>query len=202
MYLPLKRKLGDLVAKLHTAGLRLSFARLGGGTTLCPPLKVWGEDRISVGERCYFGPNCWLMVLRSQGGDESARIEIGSRVSVSGDCTITACREVVLEDSVLMGRFIHISDHSHEIGGDGVPIKDQGIRSIRPVRIREGAWIGQGAVICPGVTVGRGAVVGANSVVRCDVPDRCVVAGAPARIVRRLDGAAPDSAGFPNDSPT
>ncbi len=189
MYLNLRRKLAATAAKLHTAGLRRSFAELGAGATVCPPLQVWGEERISIGARSYFGPNCWIMVLRSQGGDDSARIEIGSGVSVSGDCTITACREVVLEDAVLMGRFVHISDHSHEFGRDGIPIKDQGVGSIKPVRIGTGAWIGQGAVICPGVTIGRGAVVGANSVVRHDVPARCVAVGAPARIVRRLDGA-------------
>jgi acetyltransferase-like isoleucine patch superfamily enzyme len=56
---------------------------------------------------------------------------------------------------------------------------------IRPVRI--GAWadIGVNAVILPGVTVGKGAIVGAGAVVTGDVEPFSIVAGVPARLVRR-----------------
>jgi acetyltransferase-like isoleucine patch superfamily enzyme len=54
-----------------------------------------------------------------------------------------------------------------------------------PVHIGRGAWIGFGASILPGVTVGEGAIVGARAVVVDDVPARAVVAGNPARVVRR-----------------
>jgi acetyltransferase-like isoleucine patch superfamily enzyme len=56
-----------------------------------------------------------------------------------------------------------------------------------PVRIDDDAWLGTGAIIMPGVTVGRGAVVGAGAVVLSDVDPYTVVAGVPARLVRRLD---------------
>jgi acetyltransferase-like isoleucine patch superfamily enzyme len=103
---------------------------------------------------------------------------------MAGFCTITATSSVVIEGGVLIARYVYISDHSHRHDGSTLPIKNQGLTKVAPVRIREGAWLGQGAVICPGVTVGRNAVVGANAVVREDVPDHCVAAGVPARIVR------------------
>jgi acetyltransferase-like isoleucine patch superfamily enzyme len=56
-----------------------------------------------------------------------------------------------------------------------------------PVLIKRGAWLGQNVVVCPGVTIGRGAVVGANSVVNQDLPDHCVAAGAPARVLKLID---------------
>lgn len=58
--------------------------------------------------------------------------------------------------------------------------------AIKPVRIGAKAWIGFGASILKGVSVGEGAVVGANSVVTRDVPAYSVVAGNPARVVRRF----------------
>lgn len=58
-------------------------------------------------------------------------------------------------------------------------------RRARKVTIGHDVWIGHGAVIMPGVTVGNGAVVGANAVVTCDVPSYTIVAGAPAKILRR-----------------
>ena len=57
----------------------------------------------------------------------------------------------------------------------------------RPVRIGRNVWIGFDACVLPGVTIGEGAVVGARSVVVEDVPPYTVVAGNPARVIRRLD---------------
>ncbi len=59
----------------------------------------------------------------------------------------------------------------------------------RPVRIGRNVWIGHEAVVLPGVTIGEGSVVGARSVVAGDVPAFCIVAGNPARLVRRLPRA-------------
>jgi acetyltransferase-like isoleucine patch superfamily enzyme len=56
----------------------------------------------------------------------------------------------------------------------------------RPVRIARNVWIGFDACVLPGVNIGEGAIVGARSVVTDNVPPRCIVAGNPARIVRRL----------------
>jgi maltose O-acetyltransferase len=57
-----------------------------------------------------------------------------------------------------------------------------------PVAIGADAWIGGAAVILPGVSIGDRCVVAAGAIVTKDVPDDVVVAGNPARIVRRLDG--------------
>lgn len=89
-----------------------------------------------------------------------------------------------------MARYVYISDHSHAHASVKEAIKDQGIAKVSPVRICEGAWLGQSVVVCPGVTIGRNAVVGANSVVKHDVPDFCVAAGAPAKVIRRVDHGA------------
>jgi acetyltransferase-like isoleucine patch superfamily enzyme len=68
------------------------------------------------------------------------------------------------------------------------------------VRIGAGSWIGHGAMILPGTSIGRNVVVGAGSVVRGKIEDHCVVAGAPARVVRRLEpGRGWVSASNPDD---
>ena len=54
-----------------------------------------------------------------------------------------------------------------------------------PVRIGTGIWLGTHVVILPGTVLGRNVVVGAGAVVRGIFPDHCVIAGVPARIVRR-----------------
>lgn len=116
-------------------------------------------------------------------------IRIGDRVSISGYCTITAISSVIVEESVLMARYVYISDHSHSVRDPDRPILAQGVTPPEPVLIKSGAWLGQSVVVCPGVTIGRNAVIGANSVVRHDVPDYCVAAGVPARLIRKTDGS-------------
>lgn len=54
----------------------------------------------------------------------------------------------------------------------------------KPVIILENVWIGEYARICKGVTIGRNSIVAANAVVTKNVPDNCIVAGNPARIVK------------------
>ncbi len=56
--------------------------------------------------------------------------------------------------------------------------------SVRPIRIGENCFIGGGSIILPGVTVGDGSIVGAGAVVFDDVPERCAVAGNPAKVIR------------------
>ncbi|MEW5723853.1 MAG: acyltransferase [Thermodesulfobacteriota bacterium] len=60
-----------------------------------------------------------------------------------------------------------------------------------PVILEENVWIGDGAVVCKGVTIGRNSVIGAGAVVTTDVPESCVAAGNPARVVKRLDPGRP-----------
>lgn len=57
----------------------------------------------------------------------------------------------------------------------------------KPITIGKDCWIGGAVVICPGVTIGDGSTVGAGSVVTKDVESRCLVAGNPAKLIRRID---------------
>ena len=59
-----------------------------------------------------------------------------------------------------------------------------GYCNAKPVRIGNHVWIGENSMVLKGVAIGDGAVVAASSVVTRDVPPRCLVAGAPAKVVR------------------
>ena len=54
----------------------------------------------------------------------------------------------------------------------------------KPVVIGDECWFGANVTVCPGVTIGNGCVIGAGSVVTKDVPDNCLAAGVPARVIR------------------
>ncbi|MGY1631530.1 acyltransferase [Geodermatophilus sp. SYSU D01186] len=175
-----------LLAHARTRLIRRSFAAFGEHSVAYGPLRLSGPANMAIGSRVFLGPGCWLEAAPETDRPGEVVLQLGDRVSVSGLTTVSAVRSVVIEDSVLIARGVYISDHSHGIHGD-LPIRDQGITGVAPVRVERGAWLGQNAVVLPGVVIGRGAVVGANSVVSRDVPPRTVAVGAPARIVRSLD---------------
>ena len=56
----------------------------------------------------------------------------------------------------------------------------------KSVKICDKVWLGARVTICPGVTIGEGAIVGAGAVVTKDVPPRTVVAGVPAKVIKRI----------------
>lgn len=81
-----------------------------------------------------------------------------------------------------------LTDQNHGYANPDIPIGRQ-LPVNKAVSIGAGTWLGAGAIVLPGARIGRNVVIAAGSVVRGDVPDRCVVAGVPAKIVREHTGA-------------
>lgn len=108
-------------------------------------------------------------------------ITVGKNVFINAGCQFQDHGGIVLEDGVLIGHNTVIATLNHD--------QDFRRRSSlipKPVRICRDVWIGAGCVICPGVTVGEHSIVAAGAVVTKDVPPDVVVAGVPARVIKRL----------------
>jgi UDP-3-O-[3-hydroxymyristoyl] glucosamine N-acyltransferase len=171
--------------KLFSILIGGSFSRFGKKSIIMCPLRIYGEERMQIGDRVFIGSNSWLQTV-PDGENRSVAISIGNGTSIAGSCHISALRSVVIEDNVLMGRNIQISDHMHKYADVNTPVLSQGLDKIAPVVIRSGAWVGENVVICPGVTIGKNSVIGANSVVNIDIPNFHVAAGSPAQIIKRI----------------
>lgn len=93
--------------------------------------------------------------------------------------TIMCAKEVTIGNGVRIGRNVSIRDWN----GPHV-IVNSSYKNHAPVHIEDHVWLCTGCSIMPGVTVGKGSVVATNAVVTKDVPPNCLVAGAPARIIK------------------
>jgi carbonic anhydrase/acetyltransferase-like protein (isoleucine patch superfamily) len=83
---------------------------------------------------------------------------------------------------------VYITDQNHGYADPDTPIGRQ-MPVNTPVVIGPGTWLGTGTIVLPGARIGRNVVVAAGSVVRGEVPDYCVVAGVPAKVVRSMTEA-------------
>jgi len=112
--------------------------------------------------------------------------KIGRRVKVSSHTFI--CEGVEIEDHVFVGHSVtFINDpYPRAVTATG-ELQTGADWSVVPTIVRRGASIGSGSTILCGVEIGEHAIVGAGSVVTRNVPARTIVAGNPARVLRRLD---------------
>ena len=115
--------------------------------------------------------------------DYGGNIRLGARCFVNFNCVVLDCADVEIGDRVQIAPAVQIYTATHPLDAAE---RAGGRESARPVRVGDDAWIGGGAILLPGVTVGEGAVVAAGAVVARDVPPATLVAGSPARVVRRL----------------
>jgi acetyltransferase-like isoleucine patch superfamily enzyme len=90
---------------------------------------------------------------------------------------------------VFTGPYVYITDQNHGYTDPDVPVGRQWPVN-EPVVIGSGCWLGAGAIILPGARLGRNVVVAGGAVVRGEFPDHSVIAGVPAKVVRRYDPAS------------
>lgn len=113
-------------------------------------------------------------------------VRIGSRCKISSHTFV--CEGVDIEDEVFIGHGVMFTNDLYpRATTDGGGLQTEADWSVRPTRIRRRASIGSGAVLLCGVTVGESAIVGAGAVVTKDVPPFTIVAGNPARILRKIE---------------
>ena len=137
--------------------------------------------------------HCFVNLYGCSIGDETrvgAFVEIQKNAVIGARCKVSShtfiCEGVTIEDEVFVGHgVVFINDKDPRATAAGGAPQTEADWQVVPTRVCRGASLGSGAVILAGVTVGAGALVGAGAVVTKDVEPGTVVAGCPARFLRR-----------------
>lgn len=185
-----------LFNKLYFLCIRSKFKQCG-GLYLERPFKIAGYENISIGVNFKAGPGLKLEAINSyKGFTFTPSVVIGDNVIINDYVHIACVNKIVIGNNVLMASKIFISDHNHGYYDDlhkaeqEDPNKPPVLRKLTRdsyVVIEDDVWIGEFVSILPGVNIGRGAILGCNSVVSRDVPAYTIVAGVPAKPVKRYD---------------
>ncbi len=159
--------------------LRLRLA----GVSMSSAVTCEGRLPVVHGDgRCHLG----RVALRAAttpvelGATDGGTLRIGDRVFINQGATIVASLQITIGPDCRIGDYVAVYDTDHH------PVEQHAEVRRAAVTIGRNVWLSRGAIVLPGVTIGDHAVVAAGSIVTSDVAARTLVAGNPARELRRL----------------
>jgi len=162
------------------------FSNVGKRCTIHKPILFSNINHVSIGNRVSIREGARIEVVCPV---SDVVILVGNNVNIEQNVHIVGMRSICIEDNVSITGNCSIVDVIHPF--DDISVEPKiGARvdsHSLGVRIGMGSFIGYGAHISPGVHIGRNCIVGAMSVVTKSVPDYCVVAGNPAKIIKKYN---------------
>jgi acetyltransferase-like isoleucine patch superfamily enzyme len=201
------RIFGRIATKLNTAWLKTTypFAKFGRRVSVHYSCEIFrGRSQyIELADEVYLAPDVWLnVVLGSEG--QGPKIVLGRGCRIGRRSTISSKNSIELGDDVLLAPSVLIMDHNHQYSDPDVPVHAQGVTEGGRIIIEKNCWLGQSSVISCGrgeLVLGRNSVVGANCVVTKSFPPFSVIAGNPARLVKKYDADSREWIRVSQDAP-
>ncbi len=144
-------------------------------------LEAFEDGRLEVGEQTLLEPDVWITIA------DGGRVRIGEGSFLNRGVMVAADGLVEIGDHCMFANGTFITDANHRFDDPDKPITWQGFTSKGPTRIGDNVWCGANVVVTSGVTIGERCVIGANSVVTTDIPAFSIAAGAPAKVLRRIE---------------
>lgn len=158
---------------------KIAYGKIGKKSYIAKTCFVKGRKNIYLGNSVRIYPG--LRAETYQGG----KIVFGNDISVGQNLHIISGSNLTIGDSTTISSNVFISNLDHTFKENTSALRTELV--CKETKIGNYCFIGTGAVILPGTILGDNVIVGANSTVKGVFPDNCVIAGSPARIIRKKD---------------
>lgn len=175
-------RLRDYASALCWRTLRPLFGSFGRRVRIVKPMRLLGLGYMHIEDDCTLQVGAYIATFPVHAAQPALRFRRG--VKLGHWAHIICTHDIEFGEDVLTGDRIYVADNRHGFEDLGVPVLDQPLKKLAPVRIGARTWIGENVCVL-GASIGEECVIGANSVVLRDIPDRCVAAGSPAVPIRR-----------------
>ena len=174
---------------LYTGYHSHRFQKWGKGSVMVWGVRIIHPEDIAVGEDTELLREVSLTANNISHSDRPV-IQIGNHCSIGAKSHITAINGIEIGHHLLTGDNVLITDNAHGSSSRemlNIPPTDRPLVSKGRVKIGDYVWLCDKVAVLPGVTIGNNVIVGVNSVVTADIPDNCVAAGIPAKVVKRIE---------------
>jgi acetyltransferase-like isoleucine patch superfamily enzyme len=143
------------------------------------------RNGITFGDRVTVGRFAIIRGSRQYGGAELGEgLIVGNNSNIGPYCYVGCSGGIRIGNNVLMAPRCSLFAENHNVDDIAHALKEQGVKRA-PIEIEDDCWIASHSVILAGVTIGRGSVVAAGSVVTRSMPPYSIIAGVPARVIKR-----------------
>jgi len=136
---------------------------------------------LEMGKAVAIDRNCILWLADEDGAEPS--LSLGDRVYIGPFCYLGSFAPLSVGRDTIIGAYSYLISGNHGSHRKDIPYRDQGYEGA-PICIGNNVWLGCHVVVLPGVTIGDGAIVGAGAVVTKDIPSGERWGGIPARPLR------------------
>jgi len=156
---------------------------------LFKPIILGNPQYVHIGENVSIRQGARIEVILSELNNRTPELRIGDNVNIEQNVHLVCHSRITIGRNVSITGNCAIVDVTHPFTdvNDPEKIGNRILDEDSFVEIGDGCFLGFGALIMPNVRIGRYCIVGAHAVVTKDVPDYCVVAGSPAKILRQYD---------------
>lgn len=175
-------KISKIIWAIRAMLYKFKYGQIGSMSYIGKPLFTTGEKNCCIGKKVRIYPGMRMEIMERDG-----KLYIEDDTSIGQNFHVAVAeKDVRIGAHTTISGNVHITSLDHEYKMINTHILKQPLKN-RETVIGDNCFIGYGAVILAGTKLGKQCIVGANSVVRGSFPDRCVLAGAPAKIIKRYN---------------
>ena len=185
----LKRFIKILLGFLRNPILLISLYRTGGrNIVLGKGMRFKNSSFLKLGSNVTICDNArFLFVKEYKGESYNPKSVIGDNVFIAYNFTLMAAAPITIHNNVLIASNVVITSENHGINPELTSSYSETPLVGSPVEIGEGCWLGEKVMVMPGVKLGERCVVAAGAVVTKSFPSYSLIAGVPAKLVKKYN---------------
>ena len=162
--------------------------KFGKGSYIREHAQIGGGRHIKLGNHTRISQYARLQCFTKISNEElSPSLVVGDNVFIGRNVTISCCKKVVIGSDTMITGYVFIGDSNHGMNASSELRYEQQHMILKETHIGRNNFIGEKAIILPGVTTGDNCIIGAGSVVTKSFESNVMIAGNPARIIKRFD---------------